>query len=256
MMANITIKEHIIEYTRDRYYFHINDLKRYFTKKGIKFRENSLKQQNYLLKKEEFIYSAGRGWYSNIQKELELNIEPTEKIIKILIEKFPLLKFSCWSTEQLKDFFHHLPTQFITFIYTDKDFLQSVKDFLIENNYNAYLNPHKIEVEKFVELKTKTIILRPSVSSRTSKEKNLTKIEKILVDLYMEMKKISFMDKDEYSKIFSNIILNYRINMAEILDYADRRETKERIWHIIKNCIEKDIKEVTAEIQKLLKEEL
>ena len=152
MMA--TIKEHIIDYARDRYYFHINDLKRYFTGKGIKFEEDTLKKYLYLFKKNEVIYPAGRGWYSNIQKEFELNIESTKKIIKLLIEKFPLLEFSCWSTEQLKGFFHHLPTQFITFIYADKDFLQSVKDFLIENVYNVYLNPYKIEAEKFVELKT------------------------------------------------------------------------------------------------------
>jgi hypothetical protein len=233
MMANITIKEHIIDYARDIYYFHINDLKRYFTEKGIKFEEDTLKKYLYLLKKNEVLYPAGRGWYSNIQKEFELNIEPTEKIIKLLIDKFPLLEFSCWSTEQLKGFFHHLPTQFVIFIYTDKDFLQSVKDFLMENDYDVYLNPHKIEVEKFVDLKTKTIILRPSVSSRVSKEKNLTKIEKILVDLFMEMKKISLIDKDEYIKIVSNIILNYRINMAELLDYAHNRKIEDQILNTI-----------------------
>ena len=236
-MANITIKESIIDYAKDKSYFHINDLKRYFTEKGIKFRENSLKQQIYLFKKEKFIYPAGRGWYSNIQKEFNLNIKPTEKITKLLIEKFPLLEFSCWSTEQLKGFFHHLPSQFVTFIYTDKDFLSTLRDLLSENNYNVYLNPYKAEAEKFIELKTKTIILRPSVSSRISKEKNLTKIEKILVDLFMEMKKISLIDRDEYTKIISNIILSYRINMAEMLDYADRREAKERIWYIIKKFI-------------------
>jgi len=236
-MANITIKESIIDYARDRHYFHINDLKRYFTEKGIKFKGNSLKQQIYLLKKEEFIYSAGRGWYSNIQKEFELNIEPTAKITKLLIEKFPLLEFSCWSTEQLKGFFHHLPSQFITFIYTDKDFLSTLRDFLTENYYNTYLNPSKIEAEKFVELKTKTIILRPSISSRVPKEKNKAKIGKILVDLFMEMTKVSLIDKEEYIKIISNIILNYRINMAEMLDYADRREAKEWIWHILKEYI-------------------
>jgi hypothetical protein len=233
MMANITIKESIIDYARDRYYFHINDLKRYFTENGIKFRNNSLKQQLYLLKKEGFIYSAGRGWYSNIQKEFELNIEPIEKIIKLLIEKFPLLEFSCWSTEQLKGFFHHLPSQFITFIYTDKDFLQSVKDFLLENDYNVYLNPYKIEAEKFVELKTKTIILRSTISSRVPEEKNRAKIEKILVDLFMETKKISFIDEEEYAKIFSNIIFNYRINIAEILDYAHNRKIKDQILNMI-----------------------
>ena len=225
-MANITIKGSIIDYAKDKYYFHINDLKRYFTEKGIRFEEDTLKKYLYLLKKNKVIYPAGRGWYSNIQKEFELNIEPIKKIIKLLIEKFPLLEFSCWSTDQLKGFFHHLPSQFVTFIYADKDFLQSVKDFLMENDYTTYLNPYKIEAEKFVELKTKTIILRPSISSRVPKEKNKAKIGKILVDLFMEMKKISFIDKDEYTKIFSNIIFNYRINIAEILDYAHNRKIK------------------------------
>lgn len=236
-MANITIKESIIDYARDRYYFHINDLKRYFTEKGIKFEEDTLKKYLYLFKKNKVIYPAGRGWYSNIQKAFELNIEPTEIIIKLLIEKFPLLEFSCWSTEQLKGFFHHLPSQFVTFVYTDKDFLSTLKDFLTENDYNIYLNPSKIEAEKFIKLKTKPIILRTSVSFRVSKEKNLTMIEKILIDLFIEMKKISLIDKEEYIKIISNIILDYRINMAEILDYAGRREAKERIWYIIKKFI-------------------
>ena len=144
MMANTTIKESIIDYAKDKYYFHINDLKKYFTEKRIKFEEDTLKKYLYLLKKNKVIYPAGRGWYSNIQKEFELNIEPTEKIIKLLIEKFPLLEFSCWCTEQLKGFFHHLPSQFVTFIYNDKDFLSTLKDFLTEHYYNVYLNPSKI----------------------------------------------------------------------------------------------------------------
>jgi cellobiose-specific phosphotransferase system component IIB len=237
-MVKINIKESIINYSKNKYYFHINDLKRYLIENQIKFEEDTLKKYLYLLKKNEIIYSAGRGWYSNIQKEFNLNTQPINKIMKLLLEKFPLLKFSCWSTEQLKGFFHHLPNQFVTFIYVDKDFLSTLKDFLTKNNYNTYLNPNKVDAEKFVELKTKTIILRPSVSFRISNEKNLTKIEKILVDLFMEMKKISLIDKEEYIKIISNIILDYRINMAEMLDYADRREAKERIWYIIKKCIE------------------
>jgi len=237
-MVKINIKESIINYSKNKYYFHINDLKRYLIENQIKFEEDTLKKYLYLLKKNEIIYSAGRGWYSNIQKEFNLNTQPINKIMKLLLEKFPLLKFSCWSTEQLKGFFHHLPNQFVTFIYVDKDFLSTLKDFLTENNYNTYLNPNKVDAEKFVELKTKTIILRPSVSFRISNEKNLTKIEKILVDLFMETKKTDLIDKEEYIKLISNIILDYRINMAEMLDYADRREAKERIWYIIKKCIE------------------
>jgi len=232
-MAKTTIKEHIINYTKNKYYFHINNLKKYFTEKEIRFEEDTLKRYLYLLKKNELVYTAGRGWYSNIKKEFELDIEPVEKIIRLITDKFPLLEFSCWSTEQLKGSFHHLPTQFVTFIYTDKDFLQSVKDFLIENDYNVYLNPYKIEAEKFVELKTKTIILRPSISSRVPKEKNRAKIEKILVDLFMETKKVGLIDKEEYIRIISNVIVSYRINVAEMLDYAHNRKIKNEIQNII-----------------------
>lgn len=232
-MANTTIKEHIINYAKNKYYFHINDFKKYFTKKEIKFEEDTLKRYLYFFKKNKIIYTAGRGWYSNVKKEFELDTKPVEKIIRLIKDKFPLLEFFCWSTEQLKGFFHHLPSQFVTFIYTDKDFLQSVKDFLMENDYNVYLNPYKIEAEKFAEIKNKTIILRPTISSRVPEEKNWAKIEKILVDLFMETKKIGLIDKEEYIRIISNVIVSYRINMAEMLDYAHNRKIKNEIQNII-----------------------
>ncbi len=232
-MANTTNREHIINYTKNKNYFHLNDLIEYFNKKNIKFKKNSIKQYLYILRKEKFIYESGRGWYSTIKEEFKLNIIPIKTITMLAQNKFPFLVFSCWSTEQLKGFFHHLPSQFITFIYADKDFLQSVKDFLAENDYNVYLNPYKIEAEKFVELKTKTIILRPSISFRIPKEKNWAKIEKILVDLFMETKKIGLIDEEEYRRIFSNIILSYRINMAEMFDYAHNRKIKNKMQDII-----------------------
>ena len=232
-MAKITNREFIISYAKDKYYFHINELIGYFIERDIKFKKNSLKQYLYLLRKEGFIFEAGRGWYSSVKNKFKLDTKPIEKITVLIKKKFPLLEFSCWSTEQLKGFYHHLPTQFITFIYTDKDFLPSLKDFLAENDYNVYLNPYKIEAEKFVELKTKTIILRPSISFRIPKEKNWVKIEKILVNLFMETKKIGLIDEEEYKRIFSNIILSYRINMAEMLDYAHNRKIKNKMQDII-----------------------
>jgi hypothetical protein len=51
-------------------------------------------------------------------------------------------------TEQIKGFFHHRPSQFVTFIYADKDFLHALKDFLTDKGYNTYLNPRKSETEK------------------------------------------------------------------------------------------------------------
>jgi hypothetical protein len=158
-----------------------------------------------------------------------LDTKPVEKIITLIKKEFPLLDFSCWSTEQIKGFFHHLPSQFVTFVYADKDFLQALKDFLTDNGYNTYLNPRKSEAEKYVELKNLTVILRPYISSREPKNQRFAKIEQILVDLFMETKKVNLMDMEECRKIISNIIFNYRINMAEMFDYAERRKIKEKM---------------------------
>jgi len=232
-MKKITIKEHIINYAKSKYYFHINDLKKYFTEREIEFKKDTLKKHLYLLKKDRLIYKAGRGWYSTIKEQFKLDTKPVEKIISLIKRKFPLLEFSCWSTEQIKGFFHHLPSQFVTFVHADKDFLQPLKDFLTDNDYNVYLNPYKIEAEKFVELKAKTVVLRPSISSREPKNQYLAKIEKIVVDLFMETKKINLIDMEEYKKIISNIVTNYRINMAEMLNYAERRKIQEKIQNTI-----------------------
>jgi hypothetical protein len=132
----------------------------------------------YRLKNETMIYEAGRGWYSIIEKIFELETAPIEEI-RVLIEgKFPLVKFSCWSTEQLKSYFHHLPTRFVTFVYADKDFLQPLKDFLEDSGYNVYLNPTVTETAKYVDLKNHTAILRPPISYRDSNNQQLAKIDK------------------------------------------------------------------------------
>jgi len=232
-MEEKTIKERVVNYAKSKYYFHINDLKKYFDERKIEFKEETLEKSIYRLKKTGLIYGAGKGWYSTIKEEFKLDSKPIKKIVTLVKKKFPLLEFSCWSTEQIKGYFHHLPSQFVTFVHADKDFLQSLKDFLSDSRYNVYLNPRKREAEKYVELNKNTIILRPAVSYREPKSNNWAKIEKILVDLFMETKKINYMDMEEYKKIMSNIVLDYRINMAELFDHADRRGIKKRMQKIV-----------------------
>jgi len=167
-----------------------------------------------------------------IKEEFILIRHPIEKTIEMINSNFPLLEFSCWSTEQLKAFFHHLPSQFVTFIHSDKDYLESLRDFL-ENNYNVFLNPQKKEAEKFVHFKDRTVILRPSIAYREPKDNHFAKIEKIIVDLYMEARKIGLLDKEEFKKIIVNIMDNYRINLSEMLDYARNRKIRREIENIV-----------------------
>ena len=54
MNKTITLKEHIINYAKNKRYFNINDLKKYFAERGIDSKNDTLKEYLYLLKKENF----------------------------------------------------------------------------------------------------------------------------------------------------------------------------------------------------------
>ncbi|MBE0461205.1 MAG: hypothetical protein IBX60_06185 [Candidatus Aminicenantes bacterium] len=234
-MKKSHLKDYILNYAKSRYYFNLQDLRNYLMQNGIDYTEENLKKSIYRTKRNKIIYGSGRGWYSTIREEFVLDTKPIERIIKLINKDFPFLKFCCWSTEQLKAFFHHLPTQFVTFIYSEKDFLSSLKDFVENNDYNVFLNPQKNEAEKFVHFRNQTVILRPSITYREPKDQHVEKIEKIIVDLYMEVKKINLIDMEEYKKIVLNIVSNHRVNMSELLDYAHNRKVRSQIEHIIMN---------------------
>jgi hypothetical protein len=220
-MRKNSIKNRIYTYAMGRSYFSMKELRKYLYQNSIIYTNNNLKQSIYRLKLDDLIYEAGRGWYSTIKEEFVLNKRSIEKIIILIKQNFPLLTF-----------FHHLPSQFVTFIYTDKDFLETITEFLENDNYNVFLNPQKKESEKFVHFKDRTVILRPSITHREPKDNNFASIEKLIVDLYMETKKIGLLDKKEFKRITKNVLSNYRINLSEMLDYAHNRKIRSEIENI------------------------
>jgi hypothetical protein len=228
-MRKNSIKNRIYNYASNKSYFSIRDLQKYFKKINVKYSDENLKKSLYRMRKDEIIYSAGRGWYSTLEQKFELDKKPIMKITELISRDFPLLEFSCWGTEQLKAFFHHLPTQFVTFISTEKDYLESLRESLENHNYNVFINPLKSEAEKFVYIKDQTAILRPSITKGEPKDGHFAKIEKIVVDLYMEIKKVNLMDREEFRRVTSNIFNNFRINVADMLEYAERRGIKDTI---------------------------
>lgn len=227
------IRESIKEFSRKNIYFSIEDLKRELNHKGIAFKHDTIKRYCYDLKKENVIYDAGKGWYSSLKEGFKLDKEPLNYLAKKLKDKFPFLEFSGWSTAQIKDYFQHIPSIFTIFVYTDRDFFSAIKDLLNKNDYNVYLNPGKREAEKFVEFENKTVILRPFYTPRTYQNDKFASIEKIIVDLFIENKKLNLLDLSEYKKIVANIIFNYRINIPKTFDYAHERKLKRRVKEIV-----------------------
>ena len=219
------IKSEILNFSKQYSYFSGTYLKEYLRKKKISTASTTVNQYLSKLKEENIIYDAGRGWYSNIQNTFQSESTIQKKIIGPIKKDFPFLEFNCWSISQIKNYFHHLFTKNLIFIYSSFDSLSSLNDFLIVNGFKVFSNPGKQIVKDYFVLQNDSVILRPSISEEP-KNDNLSSVEKILIDLFLEKDKLNLFDESEYKRLFYNLICSNRINMARLLRYSSRREVK------------------------------
>ena len=220
------------DFIRNKHYFRTQDLKNALRERNIPFHEKTLRQYLYELKREEKLFSAGRGWYSNISEPFSLNTRSVRGIIGTLRNQFPLLSFACWSTAQLQSYFHHLQGKSLAFLYAERDALHPLFEFLKESNLNCYLNPTKRDLDTLSRTSEETFVLRPSISEEPRNGYFAT-IEKILVDLFIEHERLQLFDVSEYESLFKRIVSGYRIDMAKLIRYASRRGVKRAIKEII-----------------------
>lgn len=226
------IKKAVERIALKQVYLPIDALKKELNGAGFTFRAESIKKYLYLLVKEGKLYSAGRGWYSNLTKPFILDTQPVEAFIDQVRRQFPLLVFSCWSGAQVQSWFHHLPANLPLFIFVERDALNPVYSFLRDNFGNCYLNPQKREIQQTFRLTKDTVIVRPAISEEP-REGNRAPIEKILVDLYIERERLDLFDEWEYQHLFKKIVQQYRVDMAGLFRYAGRRKIKDKIKVLI-----------------------
>ncbi|MBI2924103.1 MAG: hypothetical protein HYY24_00165 [Verrucomicrobia bacterium] len=169
------------------------------------------------------IHDAGRGWYSSLAVPFTLNREPLSSLVQQLNRAFPLLDFSCWSTEQIASSGHHLLAKFVSFVHTDRDSMQSVFEFLRDKGFDAHLNPRGAAAAHFV-VRQRTVVVRPKVTTQPAEDHFVT-IEGLLVDLFVERRDLRLIDSGEYFQILGNVIRAGRVLVGRLVEYAGKRKT-------------------------------
>ena len=219
------LKNKIIKKLKEqKTYFSYEEIKSLIEKEKIEITPSSLKSYVHELTKTGVIFDAGKGWYSIIKEPFELNTKPLQPIIKKIKKEFPLLKFSCWSTEQLNPFTHHLLAKFVTFVYTDSDFIPNTAEFLENTGYSVYQNPDKAEIEKRFKIDKITVVFLPSISKQPENPDHCAPIEKLLIDFLMENRKFRIMDQPEAEEVVNTAVFSARINISGLFSYAKRRK--------------------------------
>jgi hypothetical protein len=218
------LRDECLPALRTKYtYFDIETLREKIKSAKLECAQETLKR--YMAEMEEggFAFDAGRGWYCFVKEPFTLNTEPVEETVALLEKQFPFLDFSCWSTMQINPFMHHLLAKFVTFVQVDRDLMSSVFDFLRdEKEMTVYLNPSTKKECEALRVSENTVVIRPSVTGAPGKG-HMAPIEKILVDLAVEVGKLPLMGSDEFNQMATRAVTAGRISIGALGRYAKRR---------------------------------
>lgn len=209
--------------TEQHKYFSLGALKRYLANHKLIYTPETVNAYVSQMKSEGKIFSAGRGWYTSLETPFEIDPEPVTGLVADVEKKFPLLDFSCWSTGQLNPYLHHMLGKFVPFVYVGRDAMSSVYDALQELGYNAYLNPTRREAEKSFHVADKTVVIRPAVAKAPG-DGHVARVEKLLVDLHVELDTFHLIEKDEFREAAQAMISQRRIELAKLITYAAQRK--------------------------------
>jgi hypothetical protein len=187
-------------------YFSIESVRDFLNSKKRTVSNPTINRYLYDFKKEGIIFDAGKSWYSFLENPFSLYSVPVKPFVQIIKKGFPLLPFTCWSTQQLNSFTHHLLAKFIIFVYTDSDFMRNLSTFLKDKGYNVFENPIKSEIQKQFTMTENTIVVRPAITKQPTSQNNISPIEKILIDFIIENEKLSIMDLSESEYVIKSVI--------------------------------------------------
>jgi hypothetical protein len=183
------------------------------------------------------INDAGRGWYSRLSERVPLDAKPIAKLIRAVEKAFPLLDFTVWSTAQINPWMHHLLAQPVAFLHAPADALESVGDKLRELGWEVAVDPGKKEGPKIVRPGEKMVVLRPTLTKQPASQGRQDAVEKVLVDLMAEARRLSLMDQSEAEGVVREILSRHLVQVSEMQSYAKFRKLNSPVYEQINQLL-------------------
>lgn len=204
---------------------------------GLK--ESTFRWRVYALKKDGLISNIKRGSYILKQKKtFKPQISRNMKILYNMIKnKYPYIDINVWNTSWFDNFMNHQVYNSYIIIEVDRDVVESVFNMLKDKRNNVYLNPKRKVVENYI-LSENAIIVKPILKEMPTQDIeniNVSKIEKVLVDLFMDKFLLISYQGSEMKNIFERTFEEYEINCTTLFRYARNRGIKEKIKKYIDN---------------------
>ena len=161
----------ILDYAEVHHDFSLGDLFAYLQEKtGIK--KSSLSWYLFKLVNENVLVRTGRGTYAKVMKQVfsPQPIEEVKEVYGLLQSDFPFAKFCVYQGDIIAPLQHHLSSNRIIYVETDRDSAETVFNFLKDKNHNVYLRPDKNMIYRYVDMDSRVIFVKNLVSEAPLQE--------------------------------------------------------------------------------------
>lgn len=219
--------------------FTSEQLYNFYLEKELELKKSTFRWRVHKLKMKNAIYSLKRGVY--VLESKKSFSPPIDKQLKHLYKKiktkFPYIKLSIWDTSWLNNYMVHQPLTNNIIVEVDREVMSSVFAFLQESNKNVFLNPNKYEIETYLITGRKNIIVKNLVVESQVKIKDdvsIPKIEKIMVDLFVDDELYIMYQGWELKNIYEAFFKTFSINQSTLNRYVTKRKIKEKFIKFLK----------------------
>lgn len=228
----------ILNYAETHHNFSIRDLFAYLHEK-IGINKSSLSWYLFRLVDENALVRTGHGMYAKVLKQtfVPKPIEEVEEIYGLLQANFPFAKFCVYQGEIIAPLQHHLSSNRVVYVETDRDSAETVFHFLRDGKRDVYLRPDKNMIYRYVDMDSRVFFVKNLVSEAPLQKISgvpMPTIEKLLVDILRDAD-FFYLQGSESERIIENAFNLYAINQNRLFRYAGRRKVKEELSSILEN---------------------
>ena len=198
--------------------------------KATNLEKKLVKDYLFQMKNEKIVYNAGYGFFSTVAQEFPFEaVRRVETIRQDIRKNYPLVDFLIWDTKIFAPLYHHTQTHHITFVEVEKDIVFPIHEHLY-SKYRGVLKEKRIK-SFFAEFDvTLDPVVVRAMPSRSPREGNVPTLEKILVDMYLDINKYSYIGHSDYFELWWDLIRLYRINIGELMGYSKRRKCLRKLF--------------------------
>lgn len=216
----------ILKYFNDNNIHHFDELycivsKEYQSKNITK---NALRKIISRLRNKGNIYTVSKNVYAKGNMEIfEPDYDRKMKLLENYIKNnYPEIKFLLWDTNWLNMFSHNYYMKSYKVIEVEKGFEEVIFNHLKEKYPKTLFKPTSKEYDFYLDssdiIVVKTLLKRSPMNK--SKIGNYPKIEKILVDTYIERHAYSWLQGVEWERMLINVIDSCEIDITTLIHYA------------------------------------